>query len=550
MRSPPGPTSVTARRLATRWWWLLAIAVGGATLWFATAIVHDTGQRREAATLVARTTADHIAALVSGRLEVMAAITFAPAAPWRSDPGPDRANTLGQLVEQQVAGIECRCRPLAPASHFFRLGGGGPLEIAPVSVAATPLPAAVQAALLQLARQELEASAPDRRATARLLASRDLPGQVAVVVVRRDAAGRGVVAHGLVAPARAMAMAIFPHDPPAAGLPRSSVRVIMLDTLSLAMATADSTPVFGRLASDRPFRATVHPGGALAGLSLTVALAADQVPHRVLIEPDQLWLLALLIACTVVLIGVAAGSARRETQLARARSDFIAGVSHDLRMPLAQVLLAGETLALGRAESGAQRQSLAESIVREARRLTGLVDNVLLFSRSGAVALQPVLRPVEADALLAETAESVGLSVADAGQALVVVPAPGIAVVGDRALLRQALVNLVDNALKYGARGQTIRLAAVPAGAERVELRVEDQGPGIPPPARDRVFEPYARLPADQLSERTGSGLGLAVVRQIAQACQGTVRLAEAAGGGTCAVLSLRAAALREATEQ
>jgi K+-sensing histidine kinase KdpD len=123
---------------------------------------------------------------------------------------------------------------------------------------------------------------------------------------------------------------------------------------------------------------------------------------------------ALLLGSTIVLVVVAAGAARRETLLARARSDFIAGVSHDLRMPLAQVLLAGETLALDRVESDQQRRTLAESIVREARRLTGLVDNVLLFSRSGAVALGPARQAVAVDGLLAAAAESDGLSVNEA----------------------------------------------------------------------------------------------------------------------------------------
>ena len=75
----------------------------------------------------------------------------------------------------------------------------------------------------------------------------------------------------------------------------------------------------------------------------------------------------------------------------------------------------------------------------------------------------------------------------------------------------------------------------------RVRLQVEDQGPGVPPEQRVRVFEPYERLVRDQASERTGSGLGLAVVRHIASACQGKVWLEDAPGGGTRAVLELRA---------
>lgn len=529
------------RRPHTGRWWLLVAGMGAATIWSAGATVHDTDQRREAAMLVARTTADHIATLVAGRLEVLGAGAFAPAAPWSSLPAPSPEAAVAAMVAHQVDGQRCQCRPWAPATHFFQVSPGAELAtVAPVPGASADSVSA--GAVRRRVLDELAVGSTGRLSSVRLLADRELPGRVILLAVRREPGGEVTAAYGLVAPSRAMAMAIFPHDPPPAGMPRSSVRVIMLDTLSLAMTAADSTRVFGGIGPDRPFQATIQPEGALAGMALTVALAADQVPHRVLVDPDQLWILGLLGGITIVLIVVAAGAARRETLLARARSDFIAGVSHDLRMPLAQVLLAGETLALGRAEGDAQRRTLAESIVREARRLTGLVDNVLLFSRSGAVALGPARQPVEVDGLLADVAEAVRLSVADAGQALVVGPAAGLVVRGDSSLLRQALVNLVDNALKYGARGQEIRIEGSARGAEGVEIRVEDQGPGIPPAARARVFEPYTRLPGDQASERTGSGLGLAVVRQIMGACGGSVRLEEAPGGGTRAVLSLQSA--------
>jgi signal transduction histidine kinase len=133
----------------------------------------------------------------------------------------------------------------------------------------------------------------------------------------------------------------------------------------------------------------------------------------------------------------------------------------------------------------------------------------------------------------------------DAGQTIEIAPAPATTVVADRRLVRQALVNLVDNALKYGASGQRIRLGADSSG-QSVRLFVDDEGPGIPAGDRSRIFEPYERLAHDQVSERTGSGLGLAVVRQIAEACGGRVWLEDAPTRGARVVIELRAAAVTE----
>jgi signal transduction histidine kinase len=161
------------------------------------------------------------------------------------------------------------------------------------------------------------------------------------------------------------------------------------------------------------------------------------------------------------------------------------------------------------------------------------------------VELTPALRPVSVTELLADVVESVRLAVDDAGQSIEIAPAAAMTVLADRRLVRQALVNLVDNALKYGAAGQRIRLGADSTGTS-VRLFVDDEGAGIPAGDRSRIFEPYERLAHDQVSERTGSGLGLAVVRQIAEACGGRVWLEDAPARGARVVIELRAAAVTE----
>ena len=282
---------------------------------------------------------------------------------------------------------------------------------------------------------------------------------------------------------------------------------------------------------------------ALLGATTIYSLAASI--HGGNRSELQLLHIALLLVATIIVVTLAATASRRELLLARARSDFIAGVSHDLRMPLAQILIASETLAMQRERTDAERISLVSSIVRETRRLVGLVDNVLLFSRSGALELEPALRPVAVDELLDDVVDAVRLAVDDAGQTIEMVGDRGLTVTGDRRLVRQAIVNLVDNAIKYGDAGQEIRLGAERRDG-RVRISVEDGGPGVPEAERKRVFEPYTRLAKDQVSERTGTGLGLAVVRQIVEACGGRVWIEDGAKRGARVVLELRESAAPE----
>lgn len=334
--------------------------------------------------------------------------------------------------------------------------------------------------------------------------------------------------------ARKLAASIF--APIVAGTPTLG----RLDSGSLRVSRWNGDHLYGSIDPDRHIRATLTVGSPQQGLNVEVALGPDQVPH-VLLMPMQhtaLFHLGLLLLATVVVLALAFMSAKRETALASARGDFIAGVSHDLRMPLAQILLAGETLTLRDDLEATERGRLSHSIVRESKRLIGLVENLLLFSRSGAVDLQPRQDRIIVAELFADTVDAVHLAAEDAGQTLETRGGLELALIGDARLLRQALVNLLDNAFKYGPRGQTVVLSAE-SSETVVRLIVDDAGPGVPPAERERVFDAYERLSRDQSSERTGTGLGLAVVAFIARASGGSVYLTDSPSGGTRAVLEL-----------
>lgn len=240
---------------------------------------------------------------------------------------------------------------------------------------------------------------------------------------------------------------------------------------------------------------------------------------------SQLPFLGAITVGMLLCVGAAAVAARREADLARLRSDFVSSISHELRMPLAQILISGETLSLGRTRSQAERDDAADAIVREAQRLTGLVDNALFFSRIEHHNVRVMLRPVELSQLVDETAMGVA-RIAQGAEATVANNVPhGLYAMLDCGAFRQVLYNLLENAIKYGPLGQTVVVGAAPSGAspDRVRIWVEDEGPGIPKRYESRIFEPFVRLERETSMHVTGSGLGLSVVKYIVSRHDGHV---------------------------
>jgi signal transduction histidine kinase len=227
----------------------------------------------------------------------------------------------------------------------------------------------------------------------------------------------------------------------------------------------------------------------------------------------------------------------RQRKLAELKSSFIAGVSHDLRTPLASILLLAENLESGVA-AGADPARYHRALRKEATRLRRLVDDVLDFSRLER-GQAPKLEREELDLarFAAELEEDLGARVREQGREFGCERSelPASAAL-DAHAVRRALENLVDNALKHG-RG-AVRLGfAVDSG--RLRLTVADDGPGIPAAERERVFEPFERLSAN--GHVGGVGLGLAIVRSIARAHGGEarVRAREQTGAGAGAVFEL-----------
>jgi signal transduction histidine kinase len=225
-------------------------------------------------------------------------------------------------------------------------------------------------------------------------------------------------------------------------------------------------------------------------------------------------------------------AARVET-LVRSHQSLLGNASHELRSPLARLKMAVSMLEEA---APAQRERLRQEIHANIAELDALVEEVLLASRLDAAqdALHKV--PVDLLALAAEEAARVQATAEAAGDGGGVA-AGALTVRGDERLLRRAVRNLLENARRYGGDDvQVLVRGAAPAGW--VELRVCDRGPGVPEAWRERIFEPFLRLPGHAEHEG-GVGLGLSLVRQIATRHGGQVRCEPREGGGSCFTLTL-----------
>ncbi|MBI3456356.1 MAG: HAMP domain-containing histidine kinase [Candidatus Rokubacteria bacterium] len=224
---------------------------------------------------------------------------------------------------------------------------------------------------------------------------------------------------------------------------------------------------------------------------------------------------------------------RRETEMARLKADFVANVSHDLKTPLSLIRMFGETLEMGRVGDDAKRQEYYRVITRESERLSRLIDNVLDFSRIEGGRRRYDRAPTPVEPLVRETLEAFSYPLTQQGFAVEVAVAGDLPEVSvDADAVSQALANLVDNAIKYSGERKVLRVeAAIQDG--QLALSVADEGIGIPREEQARIFEKFYRVGRSETQGRRGSGVGLALVRHVAEAHGGRVTVESRPGAGS-----------------
>ena len=297
------------------------------------------------------------------------------------------------------------------------------------------------------------------------------------------------------------------------------IRIVGPNSLQLfESANFPSTPYVGSLELTRHF----------GGLMVQTAIRPEYANQLVIggLPRSRLPLLLGMLAVSAALAVVAVIQLRREHELARLRSDFVSSVSHELRTPLAQIRLFLETLRLGRFTTEAQRQWSLDNIDRETNRLAHLVENILYFARAGRAPASPLTaESTDLGVELEQIARAFEPLAASRRASLRLDLAPNVIAALPRETFRQVLLNLLDNAVKYGPAGQTITVSLAAHGST-ARVTVADEGPGIPVKEREVIWTPFFRGNAASAQGAGGSGIGLAIVKDLVARMGGRVEIA------------------------
>lgn len=265
---------------------------------------------------------------------------------------------------------------------------------------------------------------------------------------------------------------------------------------------------------------------------------------------QRMWLAVGLVLVASAAAGLGLLSAwrafQRQQQLAEMTTNFVSSVSHELRSPLASVRLMAESLDQGRITEGERQKGYFHLIVQECRRLSSLVENVLDFSRIRQGRKRYEFEPVDLVALVRQTVASM-VPIADERQVNLILEDLPLASTDlqpcwDGSAVQQALVNLIDNAIKHAPARTAVKIgiALVKAGTEpMIRIAVEDSGQGIPVEEQERIFEPFYRLGSELRRETRGIGIGLSIVKHVAEAHGGRVLVHSASGQGSRFTLEL-----------
>ncbi|MDC0299393.1 ATP-binding protein [Verrucomicrobia bacterium] len=231
----------------------------------------------------------------------------------------------------------------------------------------------------------------------------------------------------------------------------------------------------------------------------------------------------------------------RLKELENARRDFVANVSHELRTPLSMIKGFVETMI---DHPSMERETLSGflgKVKKHSDRLAHLIEDLLMVSRlesgQATVNLQSLQLAPEVSRVLDDLQRSADKKKVQLSLAV----DPQLHVLADSDLLEQILLNLLENAIKYGSEGGKVSVHAEPDGHDQIRVSISDDGPGIPPESLERIFERFFRVDKARSRAQGGTGLGLSIVKHIAQTLGGRVWVESKMAEGTTFFFTLKA---------
>lgn len=277
----------------------------------------------------------------------------------------------------------------------------------------------------------------------------------------------------------------------------------------------------GEFTVGRPFPTTLYNWRVQIALTTAEELGL-KVERQRLIELLMVAIAGLVAVAGIVIVVLASGKERR---LAALKSDFAANVSHELKTPLSLIRMFGDLLLADRVQSSDKRRQYLQIIVSESERLTALIENVLDFAKVERGKAAYEFAPGSAGEIVAHSVEVYRYRAEREGiEAALTIESNLPPVMIDARAIELAILNLLDNASKYAKEGGRVEVA-VTAAERAVCIRVTDRGPGIDPEEHGRIFERFVRGRRASEQRVRGSGIGLALVKHIAESHGGSIRV-------------------------
>ena len=239
--------------------------------------------------------------------------------------------------------------------------------------------------------------------------------------------------------------------------------------------------------------------------------------------------------------------ARLESSFEQLRR-FTADASHELRTPLAVIRGIGE-VGLTESRTANEYKETIGSMLEEVDRLTNLVDTLLRLSHGDAGTIRLVRERLDLGQLTSDVVSSLGILAEEREQSLRLVASEATNVSVDRLVVREAITNVVDNAIKYSPRKSNIEIRVQPIGDEAI-LTVGDEGPGIPPEHRDRIFDRFFRLDEGRSRDQGGTGLGLSIAKWAVEINGGHIAVEQRPAGGSIFRITLPLSRTSTITEE